>query len=87
MKRYFVDHRALIETRARNLARSGKHWSSASIKAALKSQGFEGVNKLFDNRWTRSELDRICEQARASGFSDRPQIFTLGQDSSNGASR
>ena len=71
MKRHF-DQRALIETKVRKLAWSGKHQSFASIKAVLQSQGYEGLDKLF-NEWNCSELNRICDQARG-GFSDRTKL-------------
>jgi hypothetical protein len=67
MRRNF-DQRALIETKALKLAWSGEHQSFASIKAVLQRQGYEGVDRLFANRWTRSELDRICEKARKVHF-------------------
>src|SRR5438128_2014532 len=59
------EQRAVIETKARKLAWSGRHRSYASIRSELQSQGYEGVVKLFANEWTRSELDRICGQAQA----------------------
>jgi hypothetical protein len=60
------ERRAYIETAARRLARSGEHFNSRSIQAALVSRGLLEANKVFANPWTRSELDRICEQAKAS---------------------
>jgi hypothetical protein len=57
------DRLATIETQARKLARSGDHRGFASIQAALLEQGFSEAVTVFRNRWTRSELDRLCEQA------------------------
>jgi hypothetical protein len=64
MNRY-LERRALIETSARSMAWSGEHRSFVSIKIILQRHGYEGVDKLFENQWTCSELNRICEQAHA----------------------
>jgi hypothetical protein len=56
------DRHARIETEARRLARSGVHYNHNSVRAVLLSQGFSESHKVFANRWTCSELDRICEQ-------------------------
>jgi hypothetical protein len=53
---------AQIETEARKLARSGDHRSFRSIQAALLARGLPKVPKVFANRWTCTELDRLCEQ-------------------------
>jgi hypothetical protein len=53
---------AQIETEARKLARSGNHRSFRSIQAALLARGLPKVPKVFANRWTCTELDRLCEQ-------------------------
>jgi hypothetical protein len=58
--RYRLAH---IETEARKLARSGEYSGSGSIPIALLSRGFGEVPKVLVNRWTSSELDRLCEQA------------------------
>jgi hypothetical protein len=63
MKPVVQDRRAYIVTEARRLARSGEHFSSKSILAVFLGSGFREANRVFANRWTRSELDRICEQA------------------------
>ena len=73
MKRNF-DQRALIETKARKLAWSGEHQSYRSIKTVLQSQGYEGVDKLFENQWTCSELNRICKQARVCGLGESTKL-------------
>ena len=53
---------AQTETEARKLARSGEHRSFRSIQAALLARGLPKVPKVFANRWTCTELDRLCEQ-------------------------
>ena len=55
---------ARIETEARTLARSGKYHSFTSIKNLLLAHGYPEAHKVFANRWTRSELDRLCQQAQ-----------------------
>jgi hypothetical protein len=57
--------RAQIESEARKLARSGQHYGWRSIERALLEQGrFSQVPNVFANAWTRSELDRLCQQAQ-----------------------
>jgi hypothetical protein len=63
MKLERVNRLARIETEARRLARSGKYRDFTSIQAALLKQGFGEASPKFWNRWTCSELDRLCEQA------------------------
>jgi hypothetical protein len=55
---------ARIETEARTLARSGKYLGFTSIKSVLLAHGYPEARKVFANRWTQSELDRLCQQAR-----------------------
>jgi hypothetical protein len=55
---------ARIETEARTLARSGNFGGFASIERALLTRGFEEAPRIFANRWTQSEVDRLCYQAR-----------------------
>jgi hypothetical protein len=55
---------ARIETKARLLARSGNHRGFSSIKTALLVEGYPEADKVFANRWTQFELDRLCQQAR-----------------------
>jgi hypothetical protein len=55
---------ARIETKARTLARSGGHFSFSSIRSALLAEGYPEAHKVFANRWTQYELDRLCQQAR-----------------------
>ncbi len=59
----FYERLAHIETEARKLARSGQHRSYRSIEMALLGQGYREAIKVFANRWTQSELDRICQQS------------------------
>lgn len=56
---------AYIETEARRLARSGRHYGWRSIESELLERGLTGVRKVFANRWTQFELDRLCEKAHA----------------------
>ena len=63
MVRDFHERVAHIETEARKLARSGQHRSFSSIELALLSRGYREALKVFANRWTQCELDRICEQS------------------------
>ena len=55
---------ARIETEARTLARSGNYHGFSSIKHLLLAHGYPEAQKVFANRWTQSELDRLCRQAR-----------------------
>jgi hypothetical protein len=64
MKRGLRQRLACIETEARVLARSGKFHSFSSIEMALLSRGFPEAHKVFANRWSQSEVDRLCQQAQ-----------------------
>jgi hypothetical protein len=55
---------ARIETEARTLARSGDFGGFASIERALLTRGYDEAPRVFANRWTQSEVDRLCLQAR-----------------------
>jgi hypothetical protein len=55
---------ARIETEARTLARSGNYRSFISIKMMLLASGYSEAHKVFANRWTQFELDRLCQQAQ-----------------------
>jgi hypothetical protein len=55
---------ARVETEARTLARSGNHRSFSSIKMLLLTHGYSEVHKVFANRWTQCEVDRLCQQAQ-----------------------
>jgi hypothetical protein len=59
-----LDQLSHTETEARKLARSGNYRGFGSIQIVLLTQGFAETSKVFANRWTCSELDRLCEQAR-----------------------
>jgi hypothetical protein len=63
MHRGMRERLARIETEARTLARSGKFHSANAIEMALLARGFADAQKIFANRWTRSEIDRLCELA------------------------
>jgi len=69
--RAMLERLAQIETAARRLARSGRYLGFKSIEAALLAQGYAEVPKVFANRWTCSELDRLCEQARRASAGER----------------
>ncbi len=62
---------AYIETEARRLARSGVHHGWRSIESELLERGLAGTRKVFANRWTQFELDRLCEKARAEQIAER----------------
>ena len=55
---------ARIETEARALARSGEFGSFTSIERVLLTRGFQEAPKVFANRWTQAEVDRLCHQAK-----------------------
>jgi hypothetical protein len=55
---------ARIETEARTLARSGNYRSFISIKVLLLARGYLEAHKIFANRWTQFELDRLCQHAQ-----------------------
>jgi hypothetical protein len=55
---------ARIETEARTLARSGNFGGFVSVERALLTRGFEEAPRVFANRWTQSEVDRLCVLAR-----------------------
>jgi hypothetical protein len=59
-----IEVRARIETVARKLARSGRYEGFSSIEMALLTRGYPQMPKVFANRWTQSELDRLCKLAR-----------------------
>jgi hypothetical protein len=64
MKSGAQERLARIETKARTLARSGKFPSFISIKILLLARGYSETHKIFANRWTQFELDRLCRQAQ-----------------------
>ena len=64
MKPGVLDRLAHVETEARKMARSGEYRNSGSIHMALLAIGVVEASRLFSNRWTCSELDRLCRQAQ-----------------------
>jgi hypothetical protein len=62
---------AWLESEARKFALSGHYQGFAAIQAALLERGFAEVvsSTLFQNRWTCSELDRLCERAQRGRIS------------------
>lgn len=75
MQRGIRERLARIETEARTLARSGEYGSSRSVELALVALGYPEAHKIFANRWTRSEIDRLCGLAayRAHAQAHAPQ--------------
>jgi hypothetical protein len=65
VKRYRTNQLARIETMARSLARSGKYRSYVEIRNLLEVRGFDQTPRVFENRWSQTEIDRLCYQARA----------------------
>jgi hypothetical protein len=63
-----AEHLAQIETEARKLAQSGQYAGATGIQRALLARGYD-THKVFANRWTHSELDRLCDQAIRAGKS------------------
>jgi hypothetical protein len=63
MKRGQIERVAQIETEARKMARSGAYHNASSIESVLVEMGYPEARKLFANRWTHSELNRLCDQA------------------------
>jgi hypothetical protein len=57
-----------IETQARRLAQSGEYKDFSSIEMILLAQGYREAAMVFENRWTQSEVDRLCERARISAL-------------------
>jgi hypothetical protein len=64
MKTGAQERLARIETEARTLARSGKYRSFILIKMLLLARGHSEAHKVFANKWTQFELDRLCRQAQ-----------------------
>jgi hypothetical protein len=73
MQRGIRERLARIETEARTLARSGEFGSSRSVELALVAKGYTEAHKIFANRWTRSEIDRLCELAAYRTRANEPQ--------------
>jgi len=63
MRRRSVERCAQIETEARVLARTGLYRDARTIEMALVMRGFREATEMFGNRWTQSELDRLCGEA------------------------
>jgi hypothetical protein len=66
MKRGLQQRLARIETEARTLARSGDYRGFDSIEMILLARGYQEAHKVFSNRWSQAEVDRLCRQARKS---------------------
>jgi hypothetical protein len=59
-----IEKLAALETAARTLARSGKYRGYKTVEMALVASGFANAAEIFTNRWTCSEINRLCEQAQ-----------------------
>jgi hypothetical protein len=62
-----IERLAQIETEARRLARSGAFRDFSAIRHALIEGGYPDAWQIFTNPWTQSEIDRLCDLARAAG--------------------
>jgi hypothetical protein len=63
---------AQIETEARKLAHSGTYLGFRSIQNCLVASGYAEASKLFKNRWTQTEIDRLCRMSRLKPNSASP---------------
>jgi hypothetical protein len=77
MKTETRERLARIETEARTLARSANHSSFSSIEMLLIARGYSEAHKVFANRWTLCELDRLCQQAQDMSSRGRPVAMGL----------
>lgn len=59
------ENREVMHKRAEELARSGKYENWMDIELALKGEGFTKARLWLDDRLIRSELTKLCSQARA----------------------
>jgi hypothetical protein len=67
LNRKRADDLARIETQVRSMARSGKYRSHVEIRNALERAGVELTAQIFKNRWSQTEIDRLCDRARSIG--------------------
>ena len=57
--------RAYIDSRARDLAESGKHLNWLSIEAELRLvEGLTEAREILDREWFRDYLDELCVAAQ-----------------------
>jgi hypothetical protein len=49
------------------MARSGKYRSHVEIRTVLERAGVELTAQIFKNRWSQTEIDRLCDRARSIG--------------------
>ena len=54
---------AEIETEARRMARSGVYWGFRAISDRLLERGYGEASKVFRNRWTQEEINRLCNMS------------------------
>ena len=57
--------RAYIDSRARELAQSGKHLNWLSIESELRlAEGLTEAREILDREWFRDYLDELCVAAQ-----------------------
>jgi hypothetical protein len=60
---------AQIETEARRMAQSGAYRSFRAIVERLLERGYVEASKVFRNRWTQEEINRLCDMScHKTGF-------------------
>jgi hypothetical protein len=60
-----IESLAQIETKARRLAHSGAYREFSVIRRQLeKTEDCDDLELVFRNRWTQSEINRLCDLAR-----------------------
>jgi hypothetical protein len=65
MKPSIREQLARIETKARALAQSGEYYTFKQIESVLIARGYQEASKIFANKWSQAEVDRLCDQARS----------------------
>jgi hypothetical protein len=61
-----IERLAQTETEARRMARSGLYADFTAIHRRLEERGYIGATKIFKNRWTQAEINRLCDVYRHS---------------------
>lgn len=61
-----IEQLARLQTEARSLAHSGAYSDFTQVRRELIARGHRDAWKIFENLWTRSEINRLCELARQS---------------------
>ena len=68
---------AQIETEARRMAKTGIYLGYRAIASRLVDRGYAEAPKLFRNRWTQQEIDRLCYASRLEAGSGQPSCPVL----------